>query len=74
MLFTVEKCSQTVTKRGKVFRTEGTAQQEGNIAAIEDSYKYLVIPKVNGKHEEVDTKLATSPEESAEWEEQNPGN
>ncbi|KAL3988692.1 Arf-GAP with Rho-GAP domain, ANK repeat and PH domain-containing protein 1 [Sarotherodon galilaeus] len=33
-------------KRGKVIRTEGIELPEGNIADVEDSYKYLGIPQV----------------------------
>lgn len=40
----LEKCSRIVTKKGKVVRTEGTELPEGNIADIEDIYKYLGIP------------------------------
>ncbi|KAL4008504.1 hypothetical protein ACER0C_002356 [Sarotherodon galilaeus] len=60
MSFGLEKCSRMVTKKGKVVRTEGIELLEGNIADIEDSYKYLGIPQVNGNHEEAARKAATT--------------
>lgn len=42
------KCGRMVTKRGKVVRTKGIALPEGDIAEIEDSYKYLGIPQQMG--------------------------
>uniref|UniRef100_A0A669EZW7 Reverse transcriptase domain-containing protein n=1 Tax=Oreochromis niloticus TaxID=8128 RepID=A0A669EZW7_ORENI len=60
MSFGLEKCSRMVTKRGKVVRTEGIELPEGNIADIEDSYKYLGIPQANGNHEEAARKAATT--------------
>ena len=59
MSFGLEKCSRMVTKRGKVVRTEGIELPEGNIADIEDSYKYVEIPLANGNHEEAARKAAT---------------
>ncbi|KAI3356768.1 hypothetical protein L3Q82_003449 [Scortum barcoo] len=49
-----------VTKRGRVVRTEGVRLSDGNIADIEDSYKYLGIPQANGNLEEVARKSATA--------------
>ncbi|KAL3981034.1 opioid binding protein/cell adhesion molecule-like [Sarotherodon galilaeus] len=49
-----------VMKRGKVDRTEGITLPVGNIADIEDSYKYLGIPQANGDHKEAARKATTT--------------
>ncbi|XP_055359272.1 5,10-methenyltetrahydrofolate synthetase (5-formyltetrahydrofolate cyclo-ligase) isoform X2 [Betta splendens] len=60
MSFGLEKCGRMVTKRGKVIHTEGVSLPEGTIADIEDSYKYLGIPQVNGNLEQATKKAATA--------------
>lgn len=49
-----------VTKRGKVFKIEGIALPEGNIADTEDNYKYLGILQANGNHKEAARKAVSS--------------
>ena len=40
--------------------SEGVELPEGNIADVQDSYKYLGIPLSNGNHEEAARKSATA--------------
>uniref|UniRef100_A0A3Q3VTN3 Uncharacterized protein n=1 Tax=Mola mola TaxID=94237 RepID=A0A3Q3VTN3_MOLML len=40
--------------------TTGVELPEGNIAIVQDSYKYLWIPKANGNHEEATRKSASA--------------
>lgn len=46
MSFSLNKCGQMVTKRGKVIRTEGVKLSGGNKTDT-DSYRYLGILQVN---------------------------
>ena len=46
-------------KAGKMITTEEVELLEGNIADVQDSYKYLGIPQANGNHEEASMKSAT---------------
>ncbi|KAI3374267.1 hypothetical protein L3Q82_006114 [Scortum barcoo] len=56
MTFRLDKCGRMVTKRGGAVRTEGDRLSDGNIADIEDSYRYFEIPQANGNLEEVGRK------------------
>ena len=51
MSFGQDKCGWVVSGRGKMITTEGTELLEGNIADVQDSYKYLAIPQSDGNHE-----------------------
>ncbi|KAF7665682.1 hypothetical protein LDENG_00133170 [Lucifuga dentata] len=43
-----------------MIRTEGVELPEGNMADIQDSYKYLGIPRADGNHEEAARKTVTA--------------
>lgn len=47
MSFWLDKCEQTVSKRGKMIMTKGVDLPEDNIANVQDSYKYIGIPQAN---------------------------
>ena len=47
-------------KKGKMITTEGVDQSKGNIAEVQDSYKYHGISQENGNHEEAARKSATA--------------
>ena len=48
MPFELDKCGWMVSKRGKMIKTEGTELPEGHIADVQDSYKCLRIPEMDG--------------------------
>ncbi|XP_076610522.1 uncharacterized protein LOC143335176 [Chaetodon auriga] len=58
--FGLDKCGRMVCRRGKIITTEGVELPEGNIADVQDSYKYLGIPQTNGNHEEATQRSATA--------------
>jgi len=49
-----------ISKRSKVITTEGVELPEGTIVDVQDSYKYLEIPKANGNYMEAARKLVTT--------------
>ena len=59
MSFRLDKCGQMVSWRGRMTRTEGVELPEGNIVDVQDSYRYLGVPKANSKHEETAQRSAT---------------
>ena len=56
----IEKCSRMISKRCQLITTEGVELPEGNIADVQESYKYPGIPQANGNHEAVVRKSATA--------------
>ena len=60
MSFGLDKCGRMISKRGKKIRIKSVELPKGNIAAIQDSYKYLGIPQTNGNHEKAARKSATA--------------
>lgn len=47
IVYIIKKCGWMVSKRGKMTRTEAVGLPEGKIGDIQDSYKYLGIPKTD---------------------------
>ncbi|TWW78234.1 hypothetical protein D4764_11G0003550 [Takifugu flavidus] len=60
MSFGLDKYERMISRRGKVITTDGVELPEGNIADLQDSYKYLGIPQANGNHEEAARRPATA--------------
>ena len=58
--FRLDKCGRMVSKRGKTVTNKGVELPGGNIADVQDSYKYLGIPQANGIHEEAARQSATA--------------
>lgn len=58
MLFRLDKWIRMISNRGKIIRAAGAELPEGNIADVEDSYKYLGVAQANWNHEEGNRKSA----------------
>ncbi|TWW67366.1 hypothetical protein D4764_02G0004070 [Takifugu flavidus] len=59
MAFRLDKCGRMISRRGKVFATDGVELPERNITDVQHSYKYLGIPQTNGNHEDATRRSAT---------------
>ena len=60
MSFGLDEFSGMASKRDKMTTTKGIELPEGNIADVQDCYKYLGVPQTNSKQDEAARKSVTT--------------